>query len=91
MKSEPLSPTMKTLQIDHKEWRFVWLVVLGLLILTSLPYLYAEFSAPPEKHFMGFILNVSDHAQYLSWYKAFQSEGLISNRMTSEPNPTIFF
>jgi hypothetical protein len=91
VKSEPLLPAKKTQQIDRHEWQFVWLVTLILLVLTSLPYLYAEFSSPPNKHFMGFILNVSDHAQYLSWYKAFQSEGLIPNRLTSEPNPAIFF
>jgi hypothetical protein len=91
VKYEPLPPTLKSMQINHKEWRFVWLVALVLLVLTTLPYLFAEFSSPPDKHFMGFILNVSDHAQYLSWYKAFQSEGLISNRMTSEANPAIFF
>ncbi len=36
-------------------------------------------------------MNSSDHAQYLSWYKAFQSQALISNLQTSEPNPPVFF
>jgi len=40
---------------------------------------------------MGFVLNVPDHAQYLSWYTAFQSELLIPNRLTPEPNPPLFF
>ena len=40
---------------------------------------------------MGFILNVSDHTQYLSWYKGFETRILISNKQTSEPNPEIFF
>jgi len=40
---------------------------------------------------MGFILNVSDHSQYLAWYKGFQTAFLISNKLTPEPNPPIFF
>lgn len=40
---------------------------------------------------MGFILNVSDHSQYLAWYKGFQTAFLISNKLTPEPNPAIFF
>lgn len=91
MESAPLPPALKSVQIQRKEWGFIWLVTLILFVLTSLPYVYAEVTAPPEKQFMGFILNVSDHTQYLSWYKAFQSDVLIFNRLTSEDNPAIFF
>lgn len=85
------SPTFSQIHISRKEWLFVILFTLILLILTSIPYAYAAQSAPPEKQFMGFILNVSDHAQYLSWYKAFQSNFLTSNRLTPESNPQLFF
>jgi hypothetical protein len=78
-------------KIRSGEWRFASLVILIMLILTSLPYAYAALTVPPEKHFMGFILNVSDHSQYLAWYKGFQSAFLISNKLTPEPNPPIFF
>ncbi|GAB4524268.1 MAG: hypothetical protein Fur0018_07690 [Anaerolineales bacterium] len=77
--------------ISRNEWRFVALVTAGILLLTSLPYAYAALSAPPDKHFMGFILNTSDHAQYLWWYRGFQDAWLISNRQTPEPNPAVFF
>ena len=73
------------------EWRFVGLVVVIILLLTSLPYAFAYLSAPPDRHFMGFILNVSDHSQYLAWYRGFQTDSLISNKLTSEPNPEVFF
>lgn len=91
MKPEPLPPALKPNQIERKEWRFVCLAAIILLVITSLPYAYASLTAPADKQFMGFILNVSDHTQYLSWYKAFQSDFLISNRLTSEENPAIFF
>lgn len=77
--------------IGLAEWWFVAIVTLGILVLTSLPYLFALLSAPADKQFMGFVINVDDHTQYLSWYKAFQTEHIISNRLTSEPNPPLFF
>ncbi len=78
-------------RISKHEWRFVALVTFGILALTALPYAYAALSVPPDKHFMGFILNTSDHAQYLWWYRGFQDAWLISNRQTPEPNPAVFF
>ncbi len=52
-----------------------------LLVLTSIPYAYAALICTTRKQFMDFILVVSDYAQYLSWYKAFQSNFLTSNRL----------
>lgn len=78
-------------KIQRSEWRFVGLVVFVVLLLTSLPYAFASLSTPPDKRFMGFILNVSDHAQYLAWYRGFQTSFLIPNTLTSESNPAVFF
>lgn len=77
--------------IQKREWLFVAVVTLILLALTTLPYLFAWLTAPADKEFTGFIINTSDHAQYLSWYKGFQTENLIDNKQTSEENPKIFF
>ncbi len=82
---------MSSSRIKRGEWRFVGLVIIIVLVLTSFPYAFAALTAPPEKHFMGFILNVSDHSQYLAWYKGFQTAFLISNKLTPEPNLPIFF
>jgi hypothetical protein len=87
MRDQLTSPT----EVSRDEWRFVAWVIGAVLVLTSLPYAFAIVSTPPERHFMGFILNVSDHSQYLSWYKAFQTNYLISNRLTPEANPPVFF
>jgi hypothetical protein len=78
-------------KIHWSEYRFVGLVVVIVLLLTSLPYAFAVLTAPPDKHFMGFILNVSDHSQYLAWYRGFQTDFLISNKLTPELNPRVFF
>ncbi len=77
--------------VTRSEWRFVAAVTIGILLFTSLPYAYAALSVPPEKRFMGFILNTSDHAQYLWWYRGFQDAWLIPNRQTPEANPAVFF
>jgi hypothetical protein len=80
-----------SLAVAKHEWRFVGTVALVLLTLTSLPYLWAYVSAPRDRHFVGFILDVPDHAQYLAWYRAFQGGLLVSNTLTPEPNPPLFF
>lgn len=77
--------------VERQEWRFVGTVALVLLTVTTLPYVFAYLSAPSDRHFVGFILNVSDNAQYLAWYRGFQAGLLIPNTLTPEPNPPLFF
>ncbi len=77
--------------ISRREWQFVGIFVVGLLLLTSLPYLYGYLSSPLDRQFMGLMLDVPDHGQYLSWWRAFQSAPLIRNSLTPEPNEPIFF
>lgn len=77
--------------ISSQEWRFVWAIIVAVLALTSLPYLYGYLSSPPDKQFMGLMLDVPDHGQYLSWWRGFQSSVLVSNKLTPEPNEPFFF
>ena len=86
------SPILKDNKaISVQEWRFVWAIIVGLLVLTSLPYLYGYVSSPPDKQFMGLMLDVPDHGQYLSWWRSFQSSLLVPNKLTPEPNEPLFF
>ena len=85
----PLSPVNQ--RIAKQERLFVWLVIASVLVLTSLPYLYGYLSCPPDKQFMGLMLDVPDHGQYLSWFQGFQSAFLVSNKLTPEPNEPVFF
>jgi hypothetical protein len=77
--------------VSRHEWRFVWAVIVVVLVLTSLPYLYGYLSSPPDRQFMGLMLDVPDHGQYLSWWRGFQSSLLISNKLTPEANEPFFF
>lgn len=82
---------LSKVNISAKEWRFVGIYTGLLLVITTAPYLFASFTAPADQQFMGILLNVPDNAQYLSWYKGFQFQSIISNSLTPEPNPALFF
>jgi hypothetical protein len=87
---DPSSPQSNRL-VSNRERVFVWAVIVGVLALTTLPYLYGYLSCPPDKQFMGLMLDVPDHGQYLSWFRGFQSSFLVSNKLTPEPNEPVFF
>ncbi|MCJ7824542.1 MAG: hypothetical protein MUP44_06550 [Anaerolineales bacterium] len=73
------------------EWRFVLIIIAVVLVLTSIPYLYAYLSAPPDKQFMGIMLDVPDHGQYFSWMRELSTSVLASNKLTPEANDPVFF
>ncbi len=78
-------------KISRSEYRFVFLMAIAMLVVTSIPYVYGYASTPQGKTFMGLMQNVSDHGQYLSWWRSFQSNLLINNKLTPEPNQPLFF
>jgi hypothetical protein len=84
-------PSHRDRIISPQEWRWVWALILVVLLLTSLPYLYGYLSSPADKQFMGLMLDVPDHGQYLSWWRSFQSAPLAPNKLTPEPNEPLFF
>lgn len=79
------------INITRSEYRFVFLVAAVLLAITTLPYIFGYVTAPEGKQFMGLMINVPDHGQYLAWWRGFQSDVLINNKLTSEPNDPMFF
>jgi hypothetical protein len=83
--------TLPDSPVAAREWRFVWLVTVAVLGLTSLPYVYGYLSTPPGKQFMGLALDVPDYGQYLSWWRGFQTAFLVRNTLTPEPNQPLFF
>jgi hypothetical protein len=85
----PSSPPLRL--ISGREWRFVWVTIAVVLLLTSLPYAYGYLSSPPDKQFMGLMQDIPDHAQYLSWWREFQHALVVSNKLTPEANSPLFF
>lgn len=81
----------RVVERETSEWRFVALIIIFILFLTSLPYLYAYLSTPPDKQFMGIMLDVPDHGQYFSWMRELTYAPLAANKLTPEPNKPVFF
>jgi hypothetical protein len=77
--------------IQLSEWRFVGIVVICILILTSIPFVYAYLTTPSDKKFMGIMLDVPDHLQYFSWMRELSEANLAANKLTPEPNKPVFF
>lgn len=73
------------------EWPFVFIVTGIVLVLATLPALFAYLTAPAGKTYMGILVNVPDHAQYFSWFREFMTQPLSANKLTPEPNGAIFF
>ena len=94
---EPSSPQPNSLRsILAIPWKvsdktFLIAVIAFILVITSIPYAYGYWSAPPDKKFMGMMLDVPDHLQYFAWMRDLAQSNLVSNRMTPEPNSPLFF
>lgn len=87
----PLSTPGLKAAAQQRPW--LWPVVVSVLLMgvTSIPYLYGFWTTPQDQVFSGIVYNVHDTAQYLSWMREAQNAVFIENRLTSEPNPAIFF
>ncbi|MFH1233304.1 MAG: hypothetical protein V1649_01475, partial [Patescibacteria group bacterium] len=72
--------------ISKNEWRFVFLLAAAVIIITTLPYLYAFFSAPKNKIYNGLhILTPGDIYVYFSYLEqTAQGSYLFKNLFTSE-------
>jgi hypothetical protein len=86
----PVRASISASRLRVQALRDIAVAALGLLIITSLPYIYGYLSAPSGKWFSGIIYNVHDTAQYLSWMRESGTHFFIENKLTSEPNPAIF-
>ena len=78
-------------RVTISEWRYVASIILIILVISSLPYIYANYSSPANKQFMGVMLDVPDHYQYFSWMRELTHGHLASNKLTAEPNQPVFF
>ena len=73
-------------RIDHREWRWVVLVALTLVVVSSLPYLLAWALRPEEMHFTGLLVNPWDGHSYITKMR----QGLDGNlrfRLAFTPEP----
>jgi len=78
-------------ETTHSEWLFVAGVIACILLASALPFLYAYQSTPPDRQFMGVMLDIPDHMQYFSWMRQLTEANLAANQMTPEANRPVFF
>ena len=76
---------------NRREWTFVAIVIVVVLVITSLPYLFAYASAPDDRRFMGVMFNIPDHFQYFSWMRESRDHVLVSNQLTPEYSAPLLF
>ncbi len=82
---------VETKQAAVPGWRFCAAVVAVVLILTSLPFIFAYTTVPLTRHFTGVMYNIPDHNQYFAWMRDLSHQSLAANRLTPEPNEPALF
>ncbi|MCA9915774.1 MAG: hypothetical protein KC496_20610, partial [Anaerolineae bacterium] len=69
---------------NRRDWLYLGIFIVVVLLITSVPYFYAYKSAPDNMHFMGVVFNIPDHFQYFSWMRESQTQFLVPNQLTPE-------
>ena len=75
----------------RREWLLVGVFIIVILAITALPYVYAYRSAPPDRQFMGVMVNIPDHFQYFSWMRSSRTQVLVPDQMTPEGSAPLLF
>lgn len=66
------------------------LVTVGVLLVSSLPYVVGALLVRDGRRFTGIVFDVPDTAQYFAWMRAFSHSPLIANPLTPEPGAERF-
>lgn len=76
---------------NRRDWLYLGIFIVVVLLITSVPYFYAYKSAPDNMHFMGVVFNIPDHFQYFSWMRESQTQFLVPNQLTPENSTPLLF
>lgn len=76
---------------NRRDWLYLGIFIVVVLLITSVPYFYAYKSAPDNMHFMGVVFNIPDHFQYFSWMRESQTQFLVPNQLTPEDSTPLLF
>lgn len=75
----------------RRDWIYLAGVIVVILLITGIPYFYAERLAGSENQFMGVVVNIPDHFQYFSWMRESQERILVPNQLTPETSAALLF
>ncbi len=76
---------------NRRDWLYLGIFIIVLLLITGVPYFYAQRLAGADKQFMGIIFNIPDHFQYFSWMREAQDKILVPNQLTPETSTPLLF
>ncbi|MCA0455271.1 MAG: hypothetical protein LCI00_14945 [Chloroflexi bacterium] len=76
---------------SRRDWLYLGIFIVVLLLITGIPYFYAQRLAGDDKQFMGIIFNIPDHFQYFSWMREAQDKFLVPNQLTPETSTPLLF
>jgi hypothetical protein len=82
------SPTWET---TRRDWLYLLVFIVVILLITGIPYFYAQRIAQPNNQFMGVVENVPDHFQYFSWMREARDKFLVPNQLTPESSAALLF
>ncbi len=75
-----------------REWLLVDAFILVVLLITAIPYFYAErLASSSGNQFMGVVVNIPDHFQYFSWMRESHDKILVPNQLTPETSAPLLF
>ncbi|GAB4476463.1 MAG: hypothetical protein Kow00124_18570 [Anaerolineae bacterium] len=74
-------------EIESSEWQWIFIVSAILLVIISIPFLWAYGVALPDTHFLGILNNPIDGASYLAkMYQGYSGSWLVTLPYTPEPH-----
>lgn len=77
--------------IDGAEWRWAFISSALLVLMISIPFIWAYAAAVPAHHFMGFLVNPIDGYSYLAkMQQGFAGNWLFTLPYTPEPHQGVF-
>src|SRR3989344_2142750 len=80
------------MKISSKEWKFVLICSVLILIASSIPYIYAYIKTPQGMHFTGLIEGTDSVNTYLNWmHQAKEGKILFELRQTPEQVKPLLF
>lgn len=77
--------------VNRRDWLYLGVIIVITLIITGIPYFYAQRIAPPDNQFMGVVVNIPDHFQYFSWMRESRTQILVANQLTPETSTPLLF
>lgn len=78
--------------IERREWRYVGLVSLAVVGLSSLPAVYCQFTPPPGTRYSGLNCAIHDQNTYIMWIEqAREGRWVFEDRYTTEPSQPGYF